>query len=181
MDYLRIPRSNPRATTPTEGITDYSRQSTPSPASPPISNSTPTPAGGVKNPFDDEDKVVEDFSEIKVYPNLNTSTELDIVKSKKDKDLTNPFDEDTDSEEEAQVVDLGIESVTKEIRKVLYTVISTHEYKAVDTDELSFGPGEEIKVLESTTEDQIDEGWQLGEKANGIRGVFPENFTKKVV
>ena len=28
----------------------------------------------------------------------------------------------------------------------MYTVISTHEYKAVDTDELSFSSGEKIKV-----------------------------------
>lgn len=37
-----------------------------------------------------------------------------------------------------------------------------------------------VQVLESKTEDQVDEGWQLGEKADGTRGVFPENFTKKI-
>uniref|UniRef100_A0A0K0DQT2 SH3 domain-containing protein n=1 Tax=Angiostrongylus cantonensis TaxID=6313 RepID=A0A0K0DQT2_ANGCA len=62
----------------------------------------------------------------------------------------------------------------------LYLVKSTHEYKALDTDELTFGPGEELKVLETKPEDQVDEGWQLGEKSDGTRGVFPENFTKRI-
>lgn len=63
---------------------------------------------------------------------------------------------------------------------MLYTVIATHEYKAVDSDELSFGPGDEINVLEPADAEMLDDGWKLGEKINGgQKGVFPENFTKK--
>lgn len=57
---------------------------------------------------------------------------------------------------------------------------STHNYKAVDTDELSFEQGVQIKVIEANEDDQLDDGWRLGELEDGKRGVFPENFTKKV-
>ncbi|KAK6050039.1 hypothetical protein COOONC_12456, partial [Cooperia oncophora] len=69
---------------------------------------------------------------------------------RKEKDTKNPFEEDTDEEhptvpEEAPPTEHALEGVTKEARKVLYLVKATHEYKAVDTDELSFSPGETLK------------------------------------
>ncbi|VDM61369.1 unnamed protein product [Angiostrongylus costaricensis] len=212
MDLLRVPRPE-RPSTPTESVADMgSRKSTPSPApAPPPA----TPASLVdsvpgqttaSNPFDEED--VEEAFENKMYPvecnfasymkklaatrrgdseEIKVAREAPVSGRQLQQDAPNPFDEDTDDEEqhlsiptEVPPTDHALEGVTKEARKVLYLVKSTHEYKALDTDELTFGPGEELKVLETKPEDQVDEGWQLGEKSDGTRGVFPENFTKKI-
>lgn len=199
MDFLRVPRIESRALTPIDTATEGgdTRESTPSPASStaptPARNSvvsipTPspappsTPAGG-GNPFDeDEDghkeKEEEEVCQNKVYPKLNATPKTTIpaeeVKKEENKDekSTNPFD-DSDEEKGEEKEEMCGD------RKVNYRVISTHEYKAVDSDELSFGPGEEIMVLVSNETDLLDDGWQMGEKKNGERGVFPENFTKK--
>ncbi|KAJ1369164.1 hypothetical protein KIN20_030567 [Parelaphostrongylus tenuis] len=188
-----------------ESVTDVgSRRSTPSPvhapAPPPatpasLADSVPGQTAA-NNPFEEED--VEETFENKIYPKLAAVRRGDTEDMKMTREAptrekqthqgaTNPFEEDTEDEEhhasvptEAPPTDHALEGVTKEARKVLYLVRSTHEYKAVDTDELSFGPGEELKVLETKPEDQVDEGWQLGEKLDGTRGVFPENFTKRI-
>nr|CDJ87148.1 BAR and Src homology-3 domain containing protein [Haemonchus contortus] len=200
MDFLRVPRPEPRPSTPTDSAADGgSHRSTPSPAPAPppatpasLADSASGQMPPANNPFD-EDNVEETFEQ-KIYPKLAAApprAEKDNDKveknySKKEKDTKNPFDEDTDDEhpavvpEEAPPTEHALEGVTKEARKVLYLVKATHEYKAVDTDELSFSPGETLKVLESKPEDQVDEGWQLGEKSDGTRGVFPENFTRKL-
>lgn len=63
--------------------------------------------------------------------------------------------------------------------QVLRKVRATHRYTAEDTDELSFDAGEVITVLEAREEDLLDDGWLLGVKqSDGVRGVFPANFTK---
>lgn len=200
MDSLRVPRPEPRPLTPTDSVTDMgSHRSTPSPAPAPppatpasLADSATGAALAASNPFE-EDNAEETF-ETKLYPKLATvppraeknDTKNAKQEAKKSKDATNPFEEETDEEHgeetpaEAPATVHALEGVTKEARKVLYIVKATHEYKAVDTDELSFSPGEVLKVLESKPEDQVDEGWQLGEKSDGTRGVFPENFTKKV-
>ncbi|KAK6049910.1 BAR domain protein [Cooperia oncophora] len=202
MDSLRVPRPEPRPSTPTDSVTDMgSHRSTPSPAPAPppatpasLADSASGQVAPASNPFD-EDNVEETF-ENKIYPKLAAAppraerSEKDNGKIeketlRKEKDTKNPFEEDTDEEhptvpEEAPPTEHALEGVTKEARKVLYLVKATHEYKAVDTDELSFSPGETLKVLESKPEDQVDEGWQLGEKSDGTRGVFPENFTRKL-
>ncbi|KHJ93517.1 BAR domain protein [Oesophagostomum dentatum] len=202
IDILRVPRPEPRPSTPTDSVTDMgSHRSTPSPAPAPppatpasLADSAVSQANASSgNPFEEEN--AEEVFENKIYPKLaampprGDKEEEKTVKEtpKKVKDPTNPFDEDSDEEPqqvpvpvEAPPTEHALEGVTKEARKVLYIVRTTHEYKAVDTDELSFGPGEDLKVLESKPEDQVDEGWQLGEKEDGTRGVFPENFTKKL-
>lgn len=62
---------------------------------------------------------------------------------------------------------------------MLYKVRATHRYAAEDTDELTFDAGEVIAVLDPREEDQLDDGWLLGVKqSDGVRGVFPANFTK---
>lgn len=64
--------------------------------------------------------------------------------------------------------------------QVLYKVRATHHYTAEDTDELSFDAGEVITVLEAH-EGDLDDGWLLGVKqSDGVRGVFPANFTKSL-
>ncbi|KAF8358471.1 amph-1, partial [Pristionchus pacificus] len=109
------------------------------------------------NPFGDDDE------------DEKTSTK------ENDKKSTNPFDEEEDEEIDAEKIEHEIAGG----RKVMYLVRSTHEYKAVDTDELSFASGELIKVIESKTEDNLDDGWNMGVTEDGSIGVFPENFTKR--
>lgn len=102
-------------------------------------------------------------------------------------EASNPFDDEDESTEveedpkkEEEPVPKPLDGITNEKRKTLYFVTSTHTYTAVDTDELSFEPGMKIKVIEANDADQLDDGWRLGELEDGKRGVFPENFTKKI-
>ncbi|CAG5119469.1 unnamed protein product [Candidula unifasciata] len=61
----------------------------------------------------------------------------------------------------------------------LYVVQAVHRYNNEDEDELSFEAGEMIYVIEFDNPEEQDEGWQMGIKASdGVRGVFPENFTQ---
>ncbi|XP_052092674.1 myc box-dependent-interacting protein 1-like isoform X2 [Mytilus californianus] len=63
----------------------------------------------------------------------------------------------------------------------LYVVVATHVYKNEDEDELPFEAGELIYVLPFDDPDDQDDGWLLGmRKSDGKKGVFPENFTKRV-
>ncbi|VDD95528.1 unnamed protein product [Enterobius vermicularis] len=103
------------------------------------------------------------------------------------KDSTNPFDEPDDSEPKTPDATAGNVEKEQEVdekkglhdRKVLYKVRATHRYAAEDTDELTFDAGEVIAVLDPREEDQLDDGWLLGVKqSDGVRGVFPANFTK---
>ena len=63
----------------------------------------------------------------------------------------------------------------------LYTVSATHKYTGEDEDELSFEADEIIYVITFENPDEQDDGWQMGIKASdGVKGVFPENFTKRL-
>lgn len=155
------------------------------------------------NPFDDDDAEhdkeatptdVEEKFEAKVYPKLNAqqtaAAEQAIAAAKREKkEASNPFDDEDDESTEVEEAPKKkdpeptpkpLDGITNEKRKTLYFVTSTHNYKAVDTDELSFEQGVQIKVIEANEDDQLDDGWRLGELEDGKRGVFPENFTKKV-
>ncbi|XP_050406909.1 myc box-dependent-interacting protein 1 isoform X2 [Patella vulgata] len=64
---------------------------------------------------------------------------------------------------------------------VLYEVEATHPYNGEDTDELTFDTGDLIWVVPYENPEEQDEGWVMGVKqTNGVKGVFPENFTKKI-
>ncbi|CAJ0579108.1 unnamed protein product, partial [Mesorhabditis spiculigera] len=125
-----------------------------------------------------EESEVEEPIQNKVYPKLNAAppptasprSEDKQKKPKREKDPNNPFDESDDEE------DLGLGRE----RKVLRVVESTHKYEPQDTDELAFVAGEKIKVLDSFETDQLDDGWLIGENQDGVRGIFPENFTKNL-
>ncbi|CAJ0597417.1 unnamed protein product [Cylicocyclus nassatus] len=202
----RVPRPEPRPETPTDSVADVrlskisSHRSTPSPvpAPPPATPASLADSAANQpnasfdgNPFEEDN--VEEVFENKIYPKLaavppgaDKEEEKNANETpKKVEDPTNSFEGNTDEEQHEQVpieappTDHALAGVTREAGKVLYLVRTTHEYKAVDTDELSFGPGDDLKVLESKHEDQVDEGWQLSEKADGTRGVFPENFTRR--
>ncbi|XP_059151220.1 myc box-dependent-interacting protein 1-like [Physella acuta] len=63
----------------------------------------------------------------------------------------------------------------------LYTVQATHKYTGEDVDELNFEAGEIIYVIEFENPDEQDDGWQMGIKqSDGSKGVFPENFTRRI-
>uniref|UniRef100_A0A8R1HHD0 Endophilin-A n=1 Tax=Caenorhabditis japonica TaxID=281687 RepID=A0A8R1HHD0_CAEJA len=194
-----IDSSSNRLSTPSPSVVP-----SPVPSAKPRESIASLPANST-NPFDDEDEDahtkesddIEEKIEAKVYPKLNArqtaAAEQAIAAAKRDKkEPSNPFDDDDEEEEkekkqedqkserEEEPAPKPLDGVTTEKRKTLYFVTSTHQYKAVDTDELSFEPGMKIKVIEANEEDQLDDGWRLGELEDGKRGVFPENFTKKV-
>ncbi|WAR04877.1 BIN1-like protein [Mya arenaria] len=65
--------------------------------------------------------------------------------------------------------------------RYLYTVVATHAYKGEDDDELTFDSQEIVYVIDYDDPDEQDPGWLMGvRKVDGQKGVFPENFTKKV-
>lgn len=61
---------------------------------------------------------------------------------------------------------------------VLYRVRATYRYQKEDVDELSFEAGEIIRVVEYEEPEEQEEGWLLGIKENGDKGLFPANFTR---
>ncbi|GFN75963.1 Amphiphysin [Plakobranchus ocellatus] len=64
---------------------------------------------------------------------------------------------------------------------MMYQVQATHKYTGEDVDELNFDPGEVIYVIPFENPEEQDDGWQMGIKqSDGIKGVFPENFTVRV-
>lgn len=67
--------------------------------------------------------------------------------------------------------------------KCLYTVKATYAYEAKEVDELTFVKDDIIEVVEGTPseKEELDEGWLIGiHKVTSKRGLFPENFTKKI-
>ena len=67
--------------------------------------------------------------------------------------------------------------------KVLYRVRATYPYQSKEIDELSFNKDDLIDVIEGTESEKedLDEGWQIGIHCQtNNRGLFPENFTKKI-
>ncbi|KAK3106568.1 hypothetical protein FSP39_022663 [Pinctada imbricata] len=64
---------------------------------------------------------------------------------------------------------------------VLFQVQATHPYTNEDEDELTFEAGDIINVIPFDNPDDQDDGWLMGIKVtDGLKGVFPENFTKRV-
>lgn len=65
---------------------------------------------------------------------------------------------------------------------ILYQVIATNPYNSEDDlDELEFEAGHVINVIPPVDPEDIDEGWLMGfNTATGKRGLFPENFTKRL-
>ncbi|CAG9857144.1 unnamed protein product [Phyllotreta striolata] len=61
---------------------------------------------------------------------------------------------------------------------VLYRVKATYKYNREDVDELSFEVGEVIAVVEYDDPEEQEEGWLMGVKDNGEKGMFPANFTR---
>lgn len=65
--------------------------------------------------------------------------------------------------------------------RILFKVLATHKYVGEDIDELTFDIGEIITVVPFDDPDEQDDGWLMGVKeSTKEKGVFPENFTKRL-
>ncbi|KJE93893.1 hypothetical protein CAOG_04611 [Capsaspora owczarzaki ATCC 30864] len=64
--------------------------------------------------------------------------------------------------------------------KVLYTVRATHHYDGMEDDELTFGKGDIIMIVDTPPELELDEGWAYGVRQDGKKGVLPVNFTERL-
>uniref|UniRef100_A0A452TSK3 Bridging integrator 1 n=1 Tax=Ursus maritimus TaxID=29073 RepID=A0A452TSK3_URSMA len=71
----------------------------------------------------------------------------------------------------------------------MFKVQAQHDYVATDTDELQLKAGDVVLVIPFQNPEEQDEGWLMGVKESDwnqhkelekCRGVFPENFTKRV-
>lgn len=65
----------------------------------------------------------------------------------------------------------------------LYKVKAAYGYTAKELDELTFAKDDSIQVLEGTESEKedLDDGWLIGLHENtNKRGIFPENFTKRI-
>ncbi|XP_030066377.1 myc box-dependent-interacting protein 1 isoform X2 [Microcaecilia unicolor] len=72
----------------------------------------------------------------------------------------------------------------------LYKVTAQHDYASTDSDELNLKAGDVVLVVHFDNPEEQDEGWLMGvketdwlqnKKFDQFRGVFPENFTEKVL
>jgi amphiphysin len=67
--------------------------------------------------------------------------------------------------------------------KCLYTVKATYAYDSKEIDELTFVKDDVIEVVDGTLseKEELDDGWLIGiHLVTQKRGLFPENFTKKI-
>lgn len=67
--------------------------------------------------------------------------------------------------------------------KFLYKVKATYRYDPKEIDELAFDKEDVIAVVDGTESEKedLDEGWLIGiHELSNKRGLFPENFTKKI-
>lgn len=86
------------------------------------------------------------------------------------------------SDKDIVVTNETISSILLPTSSYLFKVQATNNYKAADTDELSVDAGDVIYVLPIENIDLEDEGWALGLKQkDGAKGMFPVNFTRKIV
>ncbi len=65
----------------------------------------------------------------------------------------------------------------------LYKVKAAYAYSAKELDELTFGKDDSIQVVEGTESEKedLDDGWLIGiHESTSKRGIFPENFTRRI-
>lgn len=68
--------------------------------------------------------------------------------------------------------------------RVMYRVRATFPYEAKELDELTFTREDLIMVVDGTESEKedLDEGWLIGiHEVTNKRGLFPENFTKRIL
>ncbi|CAH1775997.1 unnamed protein product [Owenia fusiformis] len=121
-----------------------------------------------------EVSVTHTNTEVKVTPNNN-------VHKNSDKD-NNAYSLATDIQEDVYKVPESNQPVKAEASLpagVLFQVRATHAYQGEDSDELSFEAGDLVNVIPFEDPEDQDDGWLMG-NLNGKKGVFPENFTKRI-
>ncbi|XP_067687416.1 myc box-dependent-interacting protein 1-like [Haliotis asinina] len=124
--------------------------------------------------------------------NKDEEAKKDNVDSSEVKDITEDsmYDEpkpvkEKEKEEEQKNAVYQVPPSNKPLKEpppdVLYVVQSTHPYQSEDQDELSFESGEMIYVIQYENPDEQDDGWLMGIKqCDRTKGVFPENFTRRL-
>ncbi|XP_064595031.1 amphiphysin-like [Liolophura sinensis] len=153
-------------------------------------NGTGVTKSNAERPSQLEQKnAVENEVEVKSEQTRSTSENKDEERTKKEpdhkenskKDGQKDADEDSDDEKHLYQVPTSNEPVATPPPGVLFQVCATHPYTSEDGDELSFEAGEVIFVIEYEDPEEQDEGWLMGIKqSDGLKGVFPENFTKRM-
>ncbi|KAF7278933.1 amphiphysin [Rhynchophorus ferrugineus] len=92
---------------------------------------------------------------------------------------TTPAEKPADNRRVEELYDIPVGASTENLPPgVLYRVKATYKYTREDVDELSFEVGEVISVVEYDDPEEQEEGWLMGVKENGEKGMFPANFTK---
>lgn len=109
-------------------------------------------------------------------PGENESDERVKSDTNKTNEVDSPKKDDRRLEE---LYDIPVGTSTEHLPPgVLYRVKATYKYTREDVDELSFEVGEIISVIEYDDPEEQEEGWLMGMKENGEKGMFPANFTR---
>ncbi|CAG9765136.1 unnamed protein product [Ceutorhynchus assimilis] len=150
--------SEPAITPPTNSLSSPVTPSSPSPKE--LTNNVPSPSS--RNVVS-ERSVDVDMADTTNKP---PTTEVDAA----DKDNNKRLEE---------LYDIPVGASTDHLPPgVLYRVKATYKYTREDVDELSFDVGEIVSVIEYDDPDEQEEGWLMGVKDNGEKGMFPANFTR---
>ncbi|XP_064397802.1 myc box-dependent-interacting protein 1-like [Halichondria panicea] len=95
-------------------------------------------------------------------------------------------DEETGGDD-AQAIEATKESTVESTQVaeppiVLYKLKASHPYAGDDEDELCFEKGDIILVIPFEDPEDEEEGWKMGMVEGSLKtGVFPENFTKRIL
>ena len=124
------------------------------------------------------------------FYNINSNSNNNNNNNNNNSDLTSSSDENLNyklSELEIKNPDMSLHNLKKTASElenvVLFTVRATYAYEAKEADELTFVKDDLIEVVEGTLseKEELDDGWLIGVHLDtGKRGLFPENFTKKI-
>ncbi len=91
-------------------------------------------------------------------------------------------DEITNEETNSNLINSNNSGINENF-ECLYTVRATYAYEAKEIDELTFTKDDIIQVVEGTSSEKedLDDGWLIGiHLVTHKRGLFPENFTKRI-
>ncbi|XP_030750848.1 amphiphysin isoform X2 [Sitophilus oryzae] len=148
----------PRATTPPPAPLSTA------PPAKPLTNGSSSPEEGKRTTPEPPVKAVAN--------NEQNSTDVTDTNNSTDKSKEN-------NRRVEELYDIPIGASTENLPPgVLYRVKATYKYTREDVDELSFEVGEIISVVEYDDPEEQEEGWLMGIKENGEKGMFPANFTK---
>ncbi|KAL1491764.1 hypothetical protein ABEB36_012314 [Hypothenemus hampei] len=152
------PVTTPTTTTTTTNTTTTNNSS---------SSNLETPSGDSSKDLTDTNKSLN---------NNNAVVVCELSAKDTNKSAQNPKENNRKLEE---LYDIPVGASTEHLPPgVLYRVKATYKYTREDVDELSFEVGEIISVVEYDDPEEQEEGWLMGIKDNGEKGMFPANFTR---